>query len=105
MYDHERSLVKEMQNRPFALVGVNSDQSLADIRRIVKEKRLNWRSFQNRPKGSESPISAEWNVRGWPTIVILDAERKIHYRGHNGDQAIALAKKLVAEMENKPGGG
>lgn len=103
MYDHERSLVNEMQNRPFALIGVNSDRNLEEIRKIVKEKRLNWRSFQNQPEGAKTPISSEWNVRGWPTIVILDAERKIHYRGHNGDQAIALAKKLVAELEAKSG--
>lgn len=101
MYDHERSLVNEMQNRPFALIGVNSDRDLEAIRRIVKEKKLNWRSFQNSPEGAKSPISAEWNVRGWPTLVVLDAQRKIHYRGHNGEQAIELVKKLVAELESQ----
>ena len=99
MYDHERSLVNEMQNRPFALIGVNSDQDLEEIRKIVKKKNLNWRSFQNQPKGAKSPISAEWNVRGWPTLVILDEERRIHYRGHDGDQAMKLARKLVKELE------
>lgn len=103
MYDHERSLVNEMQNRPFALIGVNSDKDLEAIRRIVKEKNLNWRSFQNSPEGSKSSISSEWNVRGWPTLVVLDAERRIHYRGHNGEQAIELVKKLVAELEKSNG--
>ena len=104
MYDHERSLVKEMQNRPFALIGVNSDDNLEEIRRIVKEKHLIWRSFQNSPEGSKSAISSEWNVRGWPTIVVLDEERKIHYRGHDGNEAMKMIKKMVADLEEKRGG-
>jgi len=104
MYDHERSLVKEMQNRPFALIGVNSDQDLGKIRQTVKEKKLTWRSFQNSPEGSKSPISSEWNVQGWPTIVVLDENRKIHYSGHDGNKAIDLIKKMVADFEKKQGG-
>jgi hypothetical protein len=37
----------------------------------------------------------------WPTTVILDAERRIHYRGHDGNAATEIAKKLVAELEAK----
>ena len=45
MYPHERSLVNEMKNRPFALIGVNSDKDLDKIREIVVDKNINWRSF------------------------------------------------------------
>ena len=100
MYPHERSLVKEMSGRPFALIGVNSDRDLQEIRRIVKEKKLNWRSFQNKPEGANKAISDDWGVRGWPTIVILDAEMKIRYRGHDGDAATTIAKDLVKKIES-----
>jgi len=100
MYPHERSLVKEMRGRPFALVGVNSDKELDKIRDIVVKKELTWRSFQNTPAGGVS-ISSEWNVSGWPTVYVLDAERRIHYVGHDGDAAIALVKELVADLEKK----
>ena len=101
MYPHERSLVNEMKGRPFALVGVNSDQELDKIREIVKKKNINWRSFQNQPEGSKSAISKAWAVQGWPTIVILDKEMRIRYRGHDGNLAIEKAKTLVAEIEKK----
>ena len=101
MYDHERSLVNEMKNRPFALIGVNSDQDLEEIRKIVKDKKLNWRSFQNQPKGAKRAISDDWAVQGWPTLVVIDADMKIVYRGHNGDQAIGKAKALVDELEKR----
>ncbi len=101
MYDHERSLVNAMKNRPFALIGVNSDDDLVKIRKIVKEKNLTWRSFQNQPTKSKPSISSTWFVRGWPTLVVLDENMKIHYRGHDSNLAFSMAKKLVAALENR----
>ncbi len=101
MYDHERSLVNEMKNRPFALVGVNSDKNLEKIRAIVKKKNLIWRSFQNSPKGSKVSISQTWAVKGWPTIVVIDENMRIRYRGHNGNMAITKVKELVKQLEAK----
>ena len=98
MYPHERSLVEEMKGKPFALIGVNSDADLGLIRKTVKEKNINWRSFWNGPEGPAGPIASAWNVKGWPTLYVLDAKGVIHYKGHNGDVAIDLAKKLVGEM-------
>ncbi|KAA3608670.1 MAG: hypothetical protein DWQ01_11235 [Planctomycetota bacterium] len=97
MYPHERSLVIEMKDKPFALIGVNSDP-LENALKAVKENELNWRSFQNQPEGSKKAIADDWKVRGWPTIVVLDAERKIRYRGHNGEKATEVAKELVEGM-------
>ncbi len=83
MYPHERSLVKQLADKPFALVGVNSDRNLEKIREIVKEKNLTWRSFQN--QGGDEAISDKWKIRGWPTLFVLDAEGKIRFKGHGGD--------------------
>jgi hypothetical protein len=97
MYPHERSLVKEYANKPFALLGVNSDRDLPKLRGIVKEKNLTWRSFWNGPKGTGGPISAKWNVSGWPTIYIIDHKGIIRHKSRRGiDEMI---KKLVAEAE------
>lgn len=81
MYPHERSLVKQLADKPFALIGVNSDRDLEKIREIVKEKNLNWRSFQN--QGGDVAISDTWKIQGWPTIFILDADGKIRFKGHS----------------------
>ena len=95
MYPHERSLVEEMQDKPFALVGVNSD-SVDEAKAAIEREGLNWRSFQNTVEG-KPVISDEWEIVGWPTVVILDAERKIRYRGHDGMAATKVAKRLVEE--------
>ena len=98
MYPHERSLVKQLSDKPFALIGVNSDRDLEQIRQTVKEKNLNWRSFWNGPQGTGGPISTEWNVTGWPTIYILDKDGVIRYKNARGAAMDKAVTELLAEM-------
>ncbi len=99
MYPHERSLVKRMQGRPFALIGVNSDRDLDKLRKTVQEKELTWRSFWNGPEGTSGPISSLWNVRGWPTIYIIDHKGVIHAKNKRGEELDKVLDKLVAAAE------
>ena len=100
MYGHERSLVNEMQNRPFALIGVNSDD-LDRAQAAVRENNINWRSFQNQPEGRTTSISDDWLLYSWPTIVVLDADFKVRYRGSDCDEATAITRKLVSQLDGK----
>ena len=95
MYPHERSLVKQLADKPFAIIGVNSDKDLDKIRETVKEKNLTWRSFQN--SASDVAISETWKIQGWPTIFILDAEGKIRFKGHGGD-IDSVIEECLAEI-------
>ena len=38
MYPHERSLVKKMEAKPFALLGINSDQNKEALKEVLKNK-------------------------------------------------------------------
>jgi hypothetical protein len=102
MYPHERSLVKRLVDKPFALVGVNSDRDLDALKKVLEEEQITWRSFWNGKDGTGGPISTEWNVHGWPTLVILDHKGVIRHKhlGNPGDDALdAEIDKLVAEVE------
>ena len=96
MYGHERSLVEQLADQPFAIIGVNSDSDLEEIREIVKEKNLTWRSFQNDQEFGE--ISDLWGIQGWPTIFLLDAEGKIRYRDLRGNEMDGAIEELLGEM-------
>ncbi|MCP4082427.1 MAG: TlpA family protein disulfide reductase [Planctomycetaceae bacterium] len=98
MYPHERSLVKQLAGKPFALIGVNSDGDREKIRETVKEKNITWRSFWNGPDGTQGPISTEWNVSGWPTIYVMDAEGVIRYRNVRGEAMDRALETLLAEL-------
>ena len=84
MYPHERSLIKQLAGKPFAVIGVNSDPDLEKLREIVKKKKLTWRSFQNE-EGADGKISEEWGIKGWPTMFVIDAKGVIRWSGHGGD--------------------
>ena len=97
MYPHERSLVKRMANKPFALLGVNSDGDRDSIRKIVKEKNLTWRSWWDGPPNGA--IASAWNVRSWPTIFVLDHEGVIRHKNLRGDNLDKAIDELVAKAE------
>ena len=101
MYPHERSLVKRLKDEPFALVGVNSDKDLDELRPALERENITWRSFWNGPDGTNGPISARWNVRGWPTIYVLDEEGRIRYKGVRGEAMDVAVDALLAELKAK----
>jgi hypothetical protein len=102
MYPHERSLVKRLADKPFVLIGVNSDIDLEKLKPTLKEEEITWRSFWNGPMGTSGPISTEWNIHGWPTLFVIDHKGVIRHKwlGSPGDKILDEAiEKLVAEAE------
>jgi hypothetical protein len=71
MIPHERSLVNRLEDKPFVLLGVNSDRDPEKLKEDLKENQVTWRSFQNQRKEAKA-IAEEWNVQGWPTLYLLD---------------------------------
>ena len=100
MYPHERSLVKDLKDRPFALIGVNSDPSPELVKQVSREKELTWRSFFD-GGGTDGPISTQWNVRAWPSIFVLDHKGVIRFKNVRGEALDAAIHQLLDEM----GGG
>lgn len=102
MYPHERSLVKRLENEPFALIGVNSDRDLEKLKPRLEEEQITWRSFWNGPDGTGGPISKAWNVSAWPTIYVLDAAGVIRFKNVRGEAMDNAVDELLAEMK-EPG--
>jgi hypothetical protein len=98
MYPHERSLVKRLANEPFALIGVNSDSDREALKKVIEKEGITWRSFWD-GGSTDGPISTRWNVQGWPTIYVLDAEGKIRYRDVRGEAMDKAVDELLAEMK------
>ncbi|MEO6595796.1 MAG: hypothetical protein ABIP94_13680 [Planctomycetota bacterium] len=99
MIPHERSLVERLKDKPFALLGINSDKDKDYYRSEQKTMGVTWRSFWNGPKGTGGPISAKWNVRGWPTIYVVDSKGVIRYRDVRGEAMDKAVDTLLAEMQ------
>jgi hypothetical protein len=97
MYGHERSLVQRLEGKPFALIGVNSDKDRDQLKQVLLDERITWRSFWN--SGSTGgPISRQWKVSSWPSIWVIDAKGVIRYRDVRGPAMDKAVDTLLAEM-------
>ncbi len=100
MYPHERSLVKRLENKPFALLGINSDEDRAALKKTMAKEKITWRSWWD-GGNTYGPIASKWNVMGWPTIYVLDGKGVIRYRNVRGKEMDEAVDKLLQEMESE----
>jgi hypothetical protein len=98
MYPHERSLVKRLADKPFALLGINSDQNREELKKVMEKEQITWRSWWN-GGSTQGPISKKWNVHGWPTIYVLDHKGVIRYKSVRGEAMDKAVDALLKEME------
>src|SRR5215813_13732794 len=96
MFLHERSLVKDLEKEPFALIGVNSDDSPEKYRKEAKENGITWPSFFDGGMIG-GPIAAQWGVNGWPTIYVIDKKGVIRFKDLRGEQMTDAVKQLLKE--------
>lgn len=101
MIPHERSLVDKLKDKPFALIGINSDKDKDYYRSEAKDMGVIWRSFWCGSKGTQGPIPAKWNVSGWPTIYVLDHKGVIRYKDVRNEEMEKAVETLLAEMEQE----
>ena len=99
MYPHERSLVARMKDKPFTLLGVNSD-SVARYKKAIKENDITWPSFWD-GGSTGGPIATRWAVTGWPTIYVLDHKGVIRYKNVRGESMDKAVDTLMAEIDAK----
>ena len=95
MYPHERSLVKRLEDKPFALLGINSDVDKEELKKAMEKEHITWRSFWNGPEGTSGPISTKWNVHGWPTIYVVDAKGTIRFKNVRGESMDKAVDRLL----------
>ena len=100
MLPHEKELVERLKDKPFALLGVNSDPK-AKLKQVLKKENMTWRSFWDGGDTS-GPIASKWNVYGWPTIYVLDHKGVIRFKGARQEELDKAVDQLLAEIE-KPG--
>jgi peroxiredoxin len=99
MYPHNRKLVAEYVDRPFAFLGVMGDETIGTVKEAVEQGKITWPVWWD---GRTGPVSRRWNVRGWPAVFVLDHKGVIRYRASDLQRGELLARavaKLVAAAE------
>lgn len=96
---NERELYAKFEGRPFAIVGVNADDTLTSAQDSVRDNAIPWRSFWNGADGIDGPITTSWNVRAWPTVYILDPKGTIRFKQLRREELDEPIEQLVVETE------
>jgi serine/threonine-protein kinase len=98
MYPAERGLVRGMQGRPFALLGVNCDKDREGVDRAVMERKVTWRSWRD----DNAVLRGQWQVDAYPTIYLIDHEgviRKKWVGKPDSEELKAAVEELVRKAE------
>jgi hypothetical protein len=100
MYPHERSLVKKLEGKPSALLGINSDDKRDEVMEIIARNGLTWRSWWD-GGATDGPIQTAYNIAKWPTIFVLDHKGVIRYIDVRDKALEEAIDKLLAELERE----
>ena len=107
MYPDERALAKRFEGRPFAMLGVNSDETRAQLLKSVASGTITWRCWWDPLGEGGGPIARAWHVSAWPTIFAVDHRGIIRVRslgtvGRDGRMVTGVdeaVEALVVEAE------
>ncbi len=84
-------LSERMRGKAFAVVGINGDKG--DVGERVRERGLPWRNALD--GGPGGPVSTRWNIRLWPTMILLDQDGVIRARVHEVAQLETVLTGLL----------
>jgi len=90
--------VKKWEQRPFALIGVDTvEHEPEELAAVMERENLPWRSFAD-----TSAIVRQWNLSGTPTYYVLDHRGVIRFKwiGNPAESALdAALESLIREAE------
>jgi peroxiredoxin len=99
MFPHERSLVKRLQNKPFALLGVDLDSDRDAMKKFVEKEQVNWRNWLD----GMGSIAQGWGVGPIPQLYLIDNEGVIRQKWLGAQGAEVLDKAIDDLIEKAEG--
>ena len=91
----ERELAKRLEGKPFAIIGVDCDESKEDLKKGEKDHGITWRSFHD---GRQGPIGDKWRIAALPAIFVLDSKGVIRFKDVREKKMDAAVDALLKEM-------
>jgi thiol-disulfide isomerase/thioredoxin len=75
----EKAIVSRLKDKPFILLGINSDADKNKLKQTIAKESITWGSWWDGGKIG-GPIATRWDVQGWPTIIVLDKQGVIRFK-------------------------
>jgi len=96
-YPFQRLLLELYKDRPFVLLGVNSDRDPRSAKQSRMDHGLVYRTWWDGggSKSTEGPIARAWAVSGWPTIYVLDERGVIRFANLRQEDLLIGVRQLM----------
>ena len=96
-YPHQRKMLEDLSEEPFAIVAVNSDKDPVEAKQAKVDNDLPYPAWFD-GGGTKGPIATRWGVTGWPTVYILDHQGAIRFVGRRHEDTQVAVQYLLDEM-------
>ena len=90
--------MERLSDKPFVLLGVNSDQDRESLKKTLAEEEITWRSWWDDGR-IDGPIHTRWQIVQRPSIHILDAKGVIRYKNIEPDAVDGAIDALLRQAE------
>lgn len=100
MIPHETEMVKELKDKPFALISISADDKKDTLTDFLKDTPMPWNHWW---VGSQSKVHEALNIEHYPTIYVIDAKGVIRYKEIRGEELEKAVEKLLEEAGKTAG--
>jgi thiol-disulfide isomerase/thioredoxin len=100
MIPHERRLIEELKDKPFAFVGVSVDDDAEALKDFLRDQRMTWPMVCE--GGLTGPLVKAYGVEAFPTLFLIDARGVVRYKyvGDPGSETLERSiEKLLREAD------
>jgi thiol-disulfide isomerase/thioredoxin len=98
----ERDLVERLKGKPFAMLGINCDGDKQAAIKVMASERITWPNWHDGAPDT-GPITRLYHVRGYPTVLVLDAGGVIRHKDLRGEAIDRAVAELLEELAAKSG--
>ncbi|MXZ44843.1 MAG: redoxin family protein [Gammaproteobacteria bacterium] len=91
-----REVAEKFAGTDFEVLSVSADDSVEDVTDFLEDEELPWNHWHIGPGGE---VHKEWNIRGYPTYMLIDRDGKLLARGHGlTDEMISLIEQNLKQI-------
>jgi thiol-disulfide isomerase/thioredoxin len=98
MVPHERDLAERLKGKPFALLGVDCEDSKDTARAVMARERMTWPNWFDGAVHAGT-IAKLYHVLSFPRLYIIDPSGVIRHKSSGGAAIDDIVDKLLAEMK------
>ncbi len=84
VYPRLRGTLERLHGRPFVILGINNFDQRDKLKEAIAHGEITWRCWWDSDKPvTPGPITTTWNIRGYPTFVLIDHRGVIRSKKDN----------------------